>query len=273
MRIGLINYSIGNIGSVYSAFRFHKYQISLISNAKELDDVDIIVLAGVGNFVTAVRCLKDLHFWNKLNEEVLIKKKPVLGICLSMHLFSTISYEGGENKGFDWISGKVVKIQDDKLRVPHMGWNQVACSDKGLIKGVENPYFYFMHSYHFVPDDQEVIIATTNYYLKIDPELKKLEARHEGVSDAWIAEVFDEIGVEYWDDKISDTKITEHLDKQIKIVSDLLEKIKKDKEAHKSFENSLYQCIGQDASVEFYKKNLDYLIDRFEMWEGDTGTL
>ena len=163
MRIGLINYSIGNIGSVYSAFRFHKYQISLISNAKELDDVDIIVLAGVGNFVTAVRCLKDLHFWNKLNEEVLIKKKPVLGICLSMHLFSTISYEGGENKGFDWISGKVVKIQDDKLRVPHMGWNQVACSDKGLIKGVENPYFYFMHSYHFVPDDQEVIIATTNY--------------------------------------------------------------------------------------------------------------
>ena len=80
-----------------------------------------------------------------------------------MHLFSTISYEGGENKGFDWISGKVVKIQDDKLRVPHMGWNQVACSDKGLIKSMENPYFYFMHSYHFVPDDKEVIIATTNY--------------------------------------------------------------------------------------------------------------
>ena len=112
-----------------------------------------------------------------------------------------------------------------------------------------------------------------NYYLETDTELKKLEARHEGVSDAWIAEVFDEIGVEYWDDKISDTKITEHLDKQIKIVSDLLEKMKIDKEAHKSFENSLYQCIGQDASVEFYKKNLDYLIDRFEMWEGDTGTL
>jgi glutamine amidotransferase len=128
-----------------------------------MNNIDIIVLAGVGNFLSASARLKDMHFWDKLNEDVLIKKKPTLGICLGMHLFSTISYEGGENNGFDWISGKVVKIQDDKLRVPHMGWNQVACSDKGLINSMENPYFYFMHSYHFVPDDKEVIIATTNY--------------------------------------------------------------------------------------------------------------
>ena len=163
MKIGLINYGIGNIGSVYSAFRFYKYQINLINSAEDMDNIDIIVLAGVGNFLSAATRLKEVHFWDKLNEDVLIKKKPTLGICLGMHLFGTISYEGGENNGFNWISGKVVKIEDKKLRVPHMGWNQVACSDKELIKDKKSPYFYFMHSYHFVPDDKEVIIATTNY--------------------------------------------------------------------------------------------------------------
>ena len=163
MKIGLINYGIGNIGSVYSAFRFYKYQINLINSAEDMDNIDIIVLAGVGNFLSAATRLKEVHFWDKLNEDVLVKKKPTLGICLGMHLFGTVSYEGGENNGFDWISGKVLKIENKKLRVPHMGWNQVACSDKGLIKDMKNPYFYFMHSYHFVPDDKEVIIATTNY--------------------------------------------------------------------------------------------------------------
>jgi hypothetical protein len=112
-----------------------------------------------------------------------------------------------------------------------------------------------------------------NYYLEVDPELKKLESRHEGVSDAWIAEVFDVIGVKYWDDKISDIKISKHLGKQIKIVSELIEKIEKDEETHKSFENSLYKHVGIDASVEFFKKNLSYLKDRFEIWEGDIGDL
>tara|TARA_B100001971_G_C18040754_1_gene457523 strand:- start:144 stop:572 length:429 start_codon:yes stop_codon:yes gene_type:complete len=112
-----------------------------------------------------------------------------------------------------------------------------------------------------------------NYYLEADPELKKLESRHEGVSDAWIAEVFDEIGIEYWQDKISDAKISKHLDKQIKIVSELIEKIEKDKETHQSFENSLYNHIGIGASVDFFKSNLNYLKDRFEMWEGNTGLL
>ena len=112
-----------------------------------------------------------------------------------------------------------------------------------------------------------------NYYLEVDPELKKLESRHEGVNDAWISEVFDEIGIDYLDDKLSDTKISEHLDKQIKIVSQLIEKIEKDKETHQSFENSLYNHVGIGASVDYFKINLNYLKDRFEMLEGDIGPL
>lgn len=163
MKIGIVNYSIGNIGSVYSAFKFYGFDILLVNRVDELEEVDMIVLAGVGNFTTAVSRLKELQLRDKLNEEVLIKQKPVLGICLGMQLFADIGYEDGENRGFGWMEGEVVKIKGKFLRVPHIGWNEVNPLDNKLFNGMRYNFFYFMHSYHFLPKDEEVIIATTNY--------------------------------------------------------------------------------------------------------------
>lgn len=174
MKIGIVNYSIGNVGSVYSAFKFYKYDALLIDKPRELADVNIIVLAGVGNFHTAISRLKALNLWDAINEEVLNKKKPVLGICLGMQLFADISYENGENKGFGWIKGKVVRIDSESVRVPHIGWDEVKPSDDKLFKGMRSNFFYFMHSYHFVLEDKDANIATTYYgNLKICSAVKK----------------------------------------------------------------------------------------------------
>ncbi|MFQ5596591.1 MAG: imidazole glycerol phosphate synthase subunit HisH [Nitrospiria bacterium] len=163
MKVGIVNYSIGNVGSVYSAFQFYRYDVRLVSHPKELDAVDMIVLAGVGNFTTAVHRLKTLDFWDSLNESVQIKKKPLLGICLGMQLFGDVSYEDGENAGFGWIKGRVEKIQGEALRLPHMGWNAVAPINDGLFRGIRSLAFYFMHSYRFIPEETEVVAATTQY--------------------------------------------------------------------------------------------------------------
>lgn len=163
MIIGIINNGLGNIGSVASAFKFYKNDVKLIKTPEELDEVDIIVLAGVGNFKRGMNRLKELNLLKKLNEEVLIKKKPILGICLGMQLFADISYENGENKGFGWIKGEVVKIENSNVKVPHIGWEEVNTLDNDIFKDMRYNHFYFMHSYHFVPKDKDVIIATTDY--------------------------------------------------------------------------------------------------------------
>ena len=163
MKIGIVNQGLGNIGSVYSAFEFYKYNVSLIHNPDELEKVDTIVMAGVGNFATTVLKLKELNLWDKLNEEVLVKEKPILGICLGMQLFADWSYEDGENEGFGWIKGSVVKIKGESIRIPHIGWDEVKPMEKKLFRGARDNFFYFMHSYHFIPENEAVVIATVNY--------------------------------------------------------------------------------------------------------------
>lgn len=163
MKIGIINNSLGNVGSVYSAFEFYKYDVKLVNDPGELDGCDVIVMAGVGNFNTGVTKLKQLHFWDKLNEEAMVKKKPLLGICLGMQMFADVSYEGGENKGFGWIKGKVVKIEGSSVKVPHIGWDEVTPLDDRLFKGIRYSAFYFMHSYHFIPEDRSTVKAVIRY--------------------------------------------------------------------------------------------------------------
>ena len=162
MKIGIVNSSIGNVGSVYSAFEFYGYEVSLINSPHELKAVNLIVLAGVGNFSMAVSKLKELKLWDKINREVTVNKKPVLGICLGMQLFADKSYEDGESDGFGWINGNVVKLDNAILRVPHIGWDEVEVFDRKLFKGVRYNNFYFMHSYHFIPKNPKVIISYIN---------------------------------------------------------------------------------------------------------------
>lgn len=164
MKIGIVNYSLGNIGSVKSALNFYNYDVDVITTPKEIDSVDLLVLAGVGNFATASDRLKKTRFWDKLDDDVTSNGKPVLGICLGMQIFSDQSFEDGVHSGFGWIKGNVIKMDGNRLRIPHIGWNRVIAQDDPLFEGIQNNYFYFMHSYHFMPMEKGVEIASTEYF-------------------------------------------------------------------------------------------------------------
>jgi glutamine amidotransferase len=112
-----------------------------------------------------------------LSSQVIAKKKLFLGICLGMQLLSSSSTEGGEQRGLNWISGDVVKItsNDETIKIPHMGWNPVKHSnDSILYKNIKNSSsFYFVHSYHFVPQDKSIITGTCFHGVPINSSLQK----------------------------------------------------------------------------------------------------
>lgn len=163
MIVGVVNNGMSNVGSVMSAFEFYRHHVELVDRPDCLKTPDLLVLAGVGSFNMAVKRLKQSGLWDALQEEVLVKRKPILGICLGMQLFATEGFENGRDDGFGWIPGTVVKIDDPAVRVPHTGWDEVLPRDPRLFNRVKVNSFYYMHSYHLLPDDNTVIAATTPY--------------------------------------------------------------------------------------------------------------
>jgi glutamine amidotransferase len=166
--IGIVDYGMGNVGSVQRMFKKIGV-VSLIANQpKQLNDVTSLIVPGVGAFDNAMEKLKSTGFLCRLNELVLDKNIPVLGICLGMQLLFQSSEEG-QRPGLGWVRGKVVKFcfadKATSLPVPHMGWRDVEFKDSsGLHQQNQGlPRFYFVHSYHAVPDSAEVVIGTAEY--------------------------------------------------------------------------------------------------------------
>ena len=112
-----------------------------------------------------------------LNEYVLEKKKPILGICVGMQLFAKTGYESQETKGFGWIDAEVRKMNniDKKLKLPHMGWNEIELKkDCFLFSNIKNKsHVYFIHSYEFITKQKDSVVATTNYGNSIIASVEK----------------------------------------------------------------------------------------------------
>lgn len=164
--ITIIDYGMGNLFSVENAIKTLGAEVIVSSKAEDIKMADKIILPGVGAFPDGMKNLKDLGIDKILTEEVLNKKKPLLGICLGMQLLASVGEEHGITTGLGFIEGAVrkFKIEDKKFRIPHIGWNDVVLSRENiLLKNVKTPIFYFDHSYHFVPKDNSVIIATCDY--------------------------------------------------------------------------------------------------------------
>lgn len=162
--IGIVDYGVGNLKSILNGMLFDKADdVCLISDPTDLGGCDKILLPGVGAFREAMSRLVDMGFDVVLKEQV-AKGVPLLGICLGMQLLASKSYEGGETPGLDLISGEVTRIDWEGVNVPHMGWNSVEHDGTDLFVGVKNGSdFYFVHSYHFVPDSNAAIVSTTDY--------------------------------------------------------------------------------------------------------------
>ncbi|MCT7496097.1 imidazole glycerol phosphate synthase subunit HisH [Aliarcobacter cryaerophilus] len=163
--LGIIDYNMGNLASVYNACSKFTKDLKIVKNADDLKNLDKIILPGVGAYKDAMQHLEK----SSLKDAILDfanSKKPLLGICLGMQLLFESSEEFGYTKGLGLIEGKVVKFDKSKmgsdLKIPHMGWNKIVNKDNPLFKNLQNPYLYFVHSYHVVTDDKYTI-ATTNY--------------------------------------------------------------------------------------------------------------
>ena len=171
MNIIIVDYKSGNISSVINSFievAKDKEKIEVTSDINKIKLSDKLVLPGQGSFKSCVEGLNNIKgLVDTLNEFVITNKKPLLGICVGLQMFADIGFEEAETKGLGWISGKVSKIdhQNGKYKLPHIGWNQInIVKESKIFKGIENnAHMYFVHSYEFVPDDKNVISATTDY--------------------------------------------------------------------------------------------------------------
>ena len=181
MNVTIVDYKSGNISSVINSFKEvekDKVTIEVTSDLNKIKSSDKVVLPGQGSFkscVDALNKIKDLT--ETLNEFAITNKKPLLGICVGLQMFADVGYEETETKGLGWISGKVLKIdnQNGKYKLPHIGWNQInIVKDSKIFKDIENKsHMYFVHSYEFVPNDKKVISATTDYSSNIVCSVEK----------------------------------------------------------------------------------------------------
>ena len=181
MKVTIVDYSSGNISSVVNSFKEvaqNKVKIEITSDLEKIKASDKIVLPGQGSFKSCVDALNKISGLNDaLNEFVTVYKKPLLGICVGLQMFADVGYEETETKGLGWISGKVSKIdnQNGKYKLPHIGWNQInILKNSKIFKEVENnSHMYFVHSYEFIPKDNRVISATTDYSTKVVCSVEK----------------------------------------------------------------------------------------------------
>ncbi|MHC4402384.1 MAG: imidazole glycerol phosphate synthase subunit HisH [Planctomycetota bacterium] len=163
--IAVIDYGMGNLRSVQKGFEKVGHEAVVTGDPAEVARADKVVLPGVGAFEDAMAELRR----RKLVDPVLgaiESGKPFLGICLGLQLLFERSFEHGEHKGFGVLRGEVTRFEvPEEYSVPHMGWNQLWIARRPpILEGIEEgAYFYFVHSYHVIPCDSEVIATTTDY--------------------------------------------------------------------------------------------------------------
>lgn len=165
--ITVVGYGMGNVGAIQNMLKRSGADANVSADPAVIAAAHGLVLPGVGAFDNAMRRLGDLGLVELLNDAVVRRRVPILGVCLGMQLFARRSAEG-ELPGFGWIAAECQRIPgsaDGRLKVPHMGWNRVDPVRAGHV-APDDPAesrFYFLHSYHVVCERQEDIVATTPY--------------------------------------------------------------------------------------------------------------
>ena len=181
MDVTIVDYNSGNISSVINSFKEvakDKVNIEVTSDLNKIKSSDKVVLPGQGSFKSCVNALNSINgLVEILNDFAINNKKPLLGICVGLQMFADIGYEETETKGLGWISGKVSKIdsKDGKYKLPHIGWNEInVVKNSKIFKDIENKsHMYFVHSYELIPEDKNVITATTDYSSNIVCSVEK----------------------------------------------------------------------------------------------------
>lgn len=166
MIVGIIDYGVGNIGSIQNMIKKIGYDSIVSSDPNIINKADKLLLPGVGAFDYAINKLKEYKLFDLLNVEVLINKKPILGICLGMQIMTNGSEEGSE-EGFGWVDAYVHKFRSESLKIPHMGWNLVKIEKDSIVSSnlYDENRFYFVHSYYVECKCDEDVLFSSNYGL------------------------------------------------------------------------------------------------------------
>jgi imidazole glycerol-phosphate synthase subunit HisH len=166
-KVGILDYGGGNFRSVKNAFDYLKVDSLSITSAKDLDEVSHVIVPGVGAFSSVMTKLVHLPLFEELIEHVTVRGKFFLGICVGMQVLASVGLEFGEHDGLGWIPGSVKKIESrgENLQLPHIGWNDVQLhSPSNLYLDIEDDStFYFVHSYHFNPEESKHVSGTVQY--------------------------------------------------------------------------------------------------------------
>ena len=163
--LAIIDYDAGNLKSVSKALDYLNIKNEITRDEKKLLSADKILLPGVGSFGDCMEKLKKYNLIDSIHE-LIAKDKAFLGICLGMQLLFDESEEAPGVKGLGILEGKIIKFKDDMgLKVPQIGWNSLHLQNDGrLYKGMEDePYVYFVHSYHLIAKDEKQVKATCDY--------------------------------------------------------------------------------------------------------------
>jgi glutamine amidotransferase len=165
--VGIVDYGMGNLLSVYNAFDYIGEEVQLCTTPEDLSTSDRIVIPGVGAFSDCIEKLRSTGFVDALNEHVIDKGKPTLGICLGMQVMASKSYEMGEFEGLNWFDAEVVKLtpEDPTARVPNVGWNEVNYKEGSeFFAGTpQEADFYFVHSYYVRCNNSDDVEATYQF--------------------------------------------------------------------------------------------------------------
>lgn len=165
--IGIIDYGVGNIKAFSNIYKNFDMPYKIVKTKDDFENVTKLILPGVGSFDHAMTSLQNSGMRETLDELVLVKKLPVIGICVGMQMLAKSSDEG-ELSGLGWIDGVVKKFDKSKIEngpLPHMGWNSLNIKDEeSVLSGLDiNPRFYFLHSYYFDCRDKNDVLATASY--------------------------------------------------------------------------------------------------------------
>jgi glutamine amidotransferase len=163
----IIDYGMGNLGSLTNMLKKIRVSVKTSSKIKEIESAEKLILPGVGSFDHGMQKLQELGFIDILNDIVMREKKPILGICLGMQLFAKTSEEGVQ-RGLGWIDANAVKFNTDKnlsLKIPHMGWDTLEIKKAHfLMQDTDSKaMYYFVHSFHVVCNCTDDVLSTSHY--------------------------------------------------------------------------------------------------------------
>jgi glutamine amidotransferase len=174
MAIVVVDYDMGNVGSIVNMLKKIGQPAEISSAPDVIRKADRLILPGVGSFDAGMDNIRARGLVSVLHEKVVVDKTPVLGICLGMQLLGDGSHEG-KTAGLGWIPAESVKLSSETLRVPHMGWNELAVTQPHwLFEGEPaDMRFYFVHSYHVVCKEPQHQIATARYGIELAAAVAK----------------------------------------------------------------------------------------------------